>query len=138
MLLLYTTLNSAMKKRRRPTPDPPPSATGRAKVVSLSCPDCAGVLHIEEEGPRDHHVFCCQVGHRYAGQSLLQAKEEQLERVLWSAAVLLKQLGDAYERSFKERPGMSHEQKSAQRRIREVRKQSLAMRAIIEGSHASR
>jgi hypothetical protein len=42
------------------------------RVLRQSCPDCTGVLHVDEEG------------------------SPQLERCLWSAAVLLEQMEDAY------------------------------------------
>jgi hypothetical protein len=70
--------------------------------------------------------------------SLLAGKETQLERVLWSATVLLKQMGDAYEQLLKEMPRTDSDRKHVQRRIHEVRKQCLAIRAIIETTHAVR
>jgi hypothetical protein len=107
-----------------------------ALSLSLSCPDCAGVLSMEPEGPRGHPLYVCQVGHRYSTPSLLHSKEKQLERTLWSAAVLLKQMGDAYEQLLKEMSQEDSERKRVQRRIHEVRKQGLAIRAIIESTHA--
>lgn len=82
-------------------------------------------------------MYCCQVDHRYAPTSLLHAKEAQLERTLWSATLLLKQMVYAYEdrlEEVKKTPGA--EQAKMRRRINEVRKQCLAIRAMIEASHA--
>jgi hypothetical protein len=121
-----------MKKRAQP------HATQHLRVVPLSCPDCSGVLSFEHEGLRGHRLYVCQVGHRYSAQSLLNSKETQLEQVLWSAAVLLKQMGDAYEQLLKEMPRMDSDRRTVQRRIHQVRKQSLAIRAIIEATHAVR
>jgi hypothetical protein len=124
--------------KRRAKPSSPPAASHGAHSPPLSCPDCSGVLDFGQEGLRGHRSYVCQVGHRYSTLSLLTGKEMQLERVLWSATVLLKQMGDAYERLLKEMPRTDSARKPVQRRIHEVRKQCLAIRAIIEATHAVR
>jgi hypothetical protein len=134
-----------MKKTRPRTASntAPFSATRESQLVPLSCPDCFGVLRFEREGPRGHLVYCCQVDHRYSPTSLLYAKEAQLERTLWSAALLLKQMGYAYQDLLEEmnRTKGSERTKGAERagvrrRINEVRKHCLAIRAMIEATHA--
>lgn len=117
-------------KRRRSTS----IADGNQDLVPLSCPDCSGVLHVEHEGPHQFHLFVCQIDHRYSMRSLLQAKEAQLERTLWSAHVLLKQMLIAYEQALIEMPSL--DSKTVRRRMDEVRKQCLAIRTMIEASHA--
>ena len=108
-----------------------------SQLVPLSCPDCFGVLRFEREGPRGHFVYCCQVDHRYSPTSLLYAKEAQLERTLWSAALLLKQMGYAYQDLLEEmNRTKGAERTGVRRRINEVRKQCLAIRAMIEATHA--
>ena len=115
----------------------PHSATRESQLVPLSCPDCFGVLRFEREGPRGHLVYCCQVDHRYSQNSLLYAKEAQLERTLWSAALLLKQMGYAYQDLLEEiKSTRGAERTRVRRRINEVRKQGLAIRAMIEATHA--
>ncbi len=59
-----------------------------ATTVPISCPDCAGVLSVVVRGAR-YEDYICQVGHAYAPADLLTAKEQQVERALWSALVLL-------------------------------------------------
>ena len=115
----------------------PSSATQEPNLVPLSCPDCFGVLRFEREGPKGHLAYCCQVDHRYSPTSLLYAKEAQLERTLWSAALLLKQMAYAYQDLLEElnRTGGA-ERPRVRRRINEVRKQYLAIRAMIEATHA--
>jgi len=128
-----------MKKARHRTASNtvPPSATRQSQLVPLSCPDCFGVLRFEREGPRGHLVYCCQVDHRYSQSSLLYAKEAQLERTLWSAALLLKQMGYAYQDLLEEiKSTRGAERTRVRRRINEVRKQGLAIRAMIEATHA--
>lgn len=106
-------------------------------LVPISCPDCSGVLRLENEGPQDYPMFVCQIDHRYSTRSLIHAKETQLERTLWSAHVLLKQTVIAYEQVLTKAGLMSAaDRKSMRRRIHEVRKQCLAIRAMIEATHA--
>lgn len=53
----------------------------------IGCPACAGSLAIEQDHAAHPHLVC-NVGHRFSLESLLEAKEEELERALWSAVVL--------------------------------------------------
>ena len=80
-------------------------------------------------------MYRCQVDHRYAPASLLHAKEAQLERTLWSAVLLLLQTGYVYDDVLDEKtPGV--QQTRVQRRINELKKQCLAIQAMIETTHA--
>jgi len=110
------------------------SSKDKQDLVPLSCPDCGGVLHVENEGQHSFRLFVCQIDHRYSTRSLLHAKETKLERTLWSAHVLLKQMLIAYEHALGEMP--STEGETVRRRINEVRKQCLAIRTMIEATHA--
>ncbi|OQW32798.1 MAG: hypothetical protein A4E19_05425 [Nitrospira sp. SG-bin1] len=112
-----------------------PQRTDQLRVVPLSCPDCSGVLRMNREGRHKHVVYRCQVDHRYTPNSLLEAKEKQVERVLWSAVVLLKQLDEAYGHMLKDMPAEADRQ-SLQRRVQEAARQCLAIRAMIESTHA--
>src|SRR5438093_5864876 len=106
-------------------------------LVPISCPDCSGVLRLEEEGAHDYGLYVCQINHRYSTRSLMHAKEAQVERVLWSANVFLKQMLFVYEEAMRTMNQWSPaERKSIQRRMHEVKKQSLAIRAMIEATHA--
>lgn len=106
-------------------------------LVPVSCPDCAGVLRLEEEGAHEYSLYVCQINHRYSTRSLIHAKEAQVERVLWSASVFLKQMLLVYQEALRKTKQWSpEERKSMRRRIHEVRKQSLAIRAMIEATHA--
>jgi hypothetical protein len=121
---------------RRKTSRPPPSSTRESGLVPLSCPDCFGVLRYEREGSHGHLVYRCLVGHRYALSSLLHAKEGQLERTLWSASLLLRQMLFAYEDLLSEMTGArGSDRKRVQQRMNEVKKQSLAIQAMIEATH---
>src|SRR5262249_41417486 len=116
----------------------PPSTAHERGLVPISCPDCFGVLRFEREGPRGHLLYRCQVDHRYTVGSLLHAKEAQLERGLWSAALLLKQMAYAYEDLLDEmKNAPPRERKRVQERIKEVREQGIALHTMIEASHAA-
>jgi hypothetical protein len=122
--------------KRRKTSRPPPSNLRERGLVPLSCPDCFGVLRFEREGPQGHLLYRCQVDHRYSISSLLDAKEAHLERALWSATLLLKQMMYAYEDMLSEtKITAKGERKCIQHRINEVKEQCLAIRKMIEASH---
>ena len=61
-------------------------------LTDFGCPDCRGVLAVREEGSHGHLGFCCRVGHVYSGESLVKAKEEQLEMSLWSGVEVYEEL----------------------------------------------
>jgi two-component system chemotaxis response regulator CheB len=52
-------------------------------LTDLGCPDCPGVLAFRRLA--GHLSFTCSVGHAFSGDSLVEAKEEELERALWTA-----------------------------------------------------
>lgn len=126
-------------KRRKPgkTSAPPPSSTHECGLVPVSCPDCFGVLRFEREGSRGHLMYRCQVDHSYSIGSLLHAKEDQLERALWSATLLLKQTSYVYEDLLSEmKSAGGAERKRVLQRLKEVKKQRLAIQTMIEATHA--
>src|SRR5438093_1047981 len=107
------------------------------KKRPLSCPDCSGVLRLDHEGKHKYPLFVCQIDHRYSTHSLIRAKESQLERLLWAAHVMLKQMDIAYEHALTEtKQAFAADRKVVRRRIHEVKTQCLAIRAMIEGTHA--
>jgi hypothetical protein len=61
-------------------------------LTDIGCSDCRGVLAVREEGSQGHLAFTCRVGHAFSGESLLKAKEEQLEDGLWSAVEVYEEL----------------------------------------------
>ena len=127
-----------MKKAPRRSRSPHSSSVSREQgLVPISCPDCSGVLRQEDEGAHHYSVYVCQINHRYSTRSLMHAKEAQVERVLWSASVFLKQMLFIYQEALRTTKQCSPaERRLMQRRIHEVRKQSLAIRAMIEATHA--
>src|SRR5688572_9433807 len=54
------------------------------RLTDLGCPDCPGVLAAHTEGRKGHLTFVCRVGHVFAADTLIEAKEEALELALWN------------------------------------------------------
>jgi CheY-like chemotaxis protein len=65
---------------------------GSWSLTSIGCPDCSGVLSAREEGDTGLLVFRCTVGHTFSNESLIAAKEEQLESALWAAVELFREV----------------------------------------------
>jgi two-component system chemotaxis response regulator CheB len=74
-------------------------ALGRAEAeggpwvpVDFGCPDCRGVLYVAALGKRGWLSFRCRIGHAFAADTLLAAKENQLEKSLWDSLEVLDEL----------------------------------------------
>lgn len=107
------------------------------KNAEFSCPDCAGVLSLDSVDDGRHRTYRCQVGHRFSTRSLLDAKEIEVERTLWAAAVTLHHVTEVYDRMLRELPDATRMDRSRlQRRSREARQQKQAVIRIIESTHA--
>ena len=62
------------------------TAHGRSgRLTDVGCPDCRGVLAVDVLGEHAHLRFSCQVGHAFSQESLMSAKELQVEQALWSS-----------------------------------------------------
>ncbi len=114
------------------------AAEAHPALVSLSCPDCGGVLSQTREGPGSLLFFVCQIEHRYTAASLFQKKEEKLEEALWSGVVQSKQLRSLYETILKEDvlpAGIDRD--TVQRRVDQLRRQENEIRAVVTDTSAS-
>ena len=118
------------------------AAFGRSKgqpahaiATDLGCSACRGVLYVSELGRSGWLSFRCRVGHAFSADSLLFAKEEQLEESLWSTVEVLEELLQLYgvvmlreqidaDRSY--RSGLERRLVLARRHLR-------ALGAMIEG-----
>ncbi len=81
--------------------------------------------------------YVCQVGHRFSTRSLLLAKEKELERILWAAAVLLLQTATVHEQFFDEQTCSPETRKALRRRVREATHQFHTLVHIIELTHGA-
>jgi two-component system chemotaxis response regulator CheB len=80
----------------------------------MGCPDCRGVLGMREIGERGLLWFRCLIGHGFSTESLVQAKEEQMEGALWTAIELLHEVAMLHgELALRARKTRSHDQARA-------------------------
>jgi two-component system chemotaxis response regulator CheB len=102
---------------------------GARASTELGCPECIGVLHLQAE-PDGQPRYVCRVGHEFEPVMLLQGKEAVLEKMLWSAVVLLEEIADAYEATLPELAAPLRAE--TERRSAKAREQAKAVRRIIE------
>ncbi len=69
-----------------------PRVGPRPALTGVACPDCGGSLTVRAEGDGGYLSFRCRIGHAFALESLLAAKEEAVERCLWVAVTRLEEL----------------------------------------------
>lgn len=108
--------------------------TKSISVEVFSCPDCVGILSEERRQGR-LRTFVCQVGHRFSTHSLLLAKERELEKALWSAAVLLRHTAMVYDQLLDEQRWTRETQRALSRRVREATQQFHTLVRMIEQTH---
>ena len=72
------------------------SGDAQGDLTDIGCPDCRGVLAVREDVKRRHLAFSCRVGHAYSGESLIAAKEDQLEESLWSAVEVYEEIAQLH------------------------------------------
>jgi two-component system chemotaxis response regulator CheB len=58
-------------------------ARDKGQPVGLGCPDCGGGMFAIRTGRAVHYV--CHVGHSFSPQTLLAAKDDNIEEALWTA-----------------------------------------------------
>lgn len=104
--------------------------------ADFSCPDCIGVLRVESATSR-RRCYVCQVGHRFSTHSLLLAKEKELERVLWAAAVLLLHTATVHEQLLSEQSWPAKERRALRRRVREATQQFHTLVQMVERTHGA-
>lgn len=78
--------------QHQPAPALPQRATADLAATGLTCPDCGGSLSVRAEGASGYLYFRCRIGHVFALDSLVAAKEDGVERCLWVAVTALEEL----------------------------------------------
>jgi two-component system chemotaxis response regulator CheB len=100
-------------------------------ATMISCPACAGVLAQVREDSSDR--FVCSVGHRFSYESLLEAKEDELETTMWSSMALLAHLDMVIQKLLEQPDGEQQgRRESLQARISQARLHAKQLRAMIE------
>lgn len=100
----------------------------------VSCPACAGVLELAHEDPSSRPHLQCTVGHKYSFESLLESKEEELEKAMWSAVVLLHHI-EMISRELMARYGsgkLDQVYEELQKRVSQGRRQTEILQTLIE------
>jgi two-component system chemotaxis response regulator CheB len=62
-----------------------------ANLTDLGCPDCRGVLAVEVLA-NGQLSFTCRIGHAFSAESLMTAKEDELETALWTAVEIYEEV----------------------------------------------
>jgi two-component system chemotaxis response regulator CheB len=110
------------------------SDTDELNPTLLSCPACAGVLAVRRNGDSFHCHLECSVGHKFSFESLLEAKEDELEKAMWSAVTLLANL-DMIMQKLEEREETGHggsARPGLTSRMAQARLHAQQLRAMIE------
>jgi hypothetical protein len=113
-----------------------PDAPGEHWVpTDLGCPDCRGVLYVAALGGSGWLSFRCRVGHAFASDSLIAAKENQLEQALWGSLEVLEEIVQLYEALEARQPQSSAGPASSEYRCRSAtaRRHQRELRGLIEG-----
>jgi two-component system, chemotaxis family, protein-glutamate methylesterase/glutaminase len=92
------------------------------------------VLSQFKEGDGPHLRFVCKIGHAYSLNSLLQAKEAQLEHTLWSAISLFQHIEMLDDLLLKhvDQHGLAIRADGLTVRLKQVRAQAARIRTMIE------
>jgi two-component system chemotaxis response regulator CheB len=104
-----------------------------------TCPDCGGTLFRIDEGTGHVISFHCRVGHRYSGESLFEAQEDNVEDALWASLRAMEERIDLAN-TMAERARQSGRQHSAEffaRKAEQAIKRADTLRRLL-GSNGAR
>ena len=62
------------------------------KPSVFTCPDCQGTLFVIHR--QNLGQFQCRVGHLYSPESMMEAQNENVERLMWGTARALEEQGE--------------------------------------------
>jgi two-component system chemotaxis response regulator CheB len=118
----------------------PDAEFGRGSIdggepTDLGCPDCRGVLTVQEASGYGLLTFRCGVGHTFSLESLMPLKEDQVEEALWSAVELYEELAmlHHYLAARSKAPSLVRREKSALALAKKLRAiVTMDRRAVIE------
>lgn len=94
MAPLLTRLSMGERRETQPQTEVPQPHTGpaTARLIQQACPECGGVMKIEQLGGTKEYV--CHVGHRLGLQSMIADKTDVVERSMWTALAQSEELVD--------------------------------------------
>lgn len=110
------------------------TAAQRAGLLTeIGCPDCRGVLAVEELGDEGHLRFSCQIGHQFSQESLLGAKEDQVETMLWNSIETYEEVRLLYGfLSTRAKPGAIPDGEALQRRAQRAQHLSKTLQEVLK------
>jgi len=98
----------------------------------IGCPACAGVLALVQDDSANCRLIC-SVGHRFSVESLLEAKEEELEKTMWSSIALLAHVDMVIQKLLQQPGGTDQNRREAlKKRIDQARLHARQLRDMIE------
>lgn len=114
-------------------------ATESLVPTDLGCAECRGVLCVAEVGKGGLLIFRCRVGHTFSLDSLLEAKEEQLEEALWTTLEVFEELVQLYGEAARRGKTRGERTRSAELERRRARAQNhrRALKRLIESDGPS-
>jgi two-component system chemotaxis response regulator CheB len=100
-------------------------------VLTLTCPDCGGVLTERSAGGALH--FTCHVGHAFSPESMVAAHSEAVERAMWTAARSLEDRATLLRRMADRARAIGSERSAGrfERNAEEALEQATAIRGAI-------
>src|SRR5579871_3057783 len=98
--------------------------------TNLTCPECRGPIHQEQQGRIIE--YRCRVGHVYSPATIEQEQDATVERALWSAVLTLEEAADMAEKFGNE---LGEE---AAEKVRRKRSDAAVLRQILEGSSSAK
>jgi two-component system chemotaxis response regulator CheB len=112
---------------------PPDLGPSETRTTGLTCPECPGVLEMSVLGDGGALHFRCRIGHTYAFGELVAAKEELIERWLWSAVTAFDELAQLLEDAarYATRYGEAWLAGPHDERVARCRRQAAALRDLI-------
>ncbi len=90
MAPLLTRLSMGERRQVQTVPVAAASSLPHATSRLQSCPECGGVMILEQHGVIKEYV--CHVGHRLGLQSMISDKIDMVERTMWSALAQAEEL----------------------------------------------
>ena len=79
----------ARQKRSNRSAGKPVKRRHNGEPSVYTCPDCQGTLFLDRQGGLIR--FRCRIGHIYSPESMMEAQDENVERLMWSATRALEE-----------------------------------------------
>lgn len=117
-----------MARQTQPRPRSQTKTQHEGRPSVFTCPDCQGTLfEIKEDGIRQ---FRCRTGHTYSPLSMLEAQDENVERLTWSVIRALSEQAE-YIASLTAELSTSISAEQLRSRAREAEQRAAIIRRLV-------